>query len=112
MITSEENVKMLFKSNNCHIKITLVGAQIIWTAKPLRKSWKLPFLAFRKKTVYSILKVLNIFFQIFVNPISGTIIDRIGYDLPMLFGLTSKHIVTFFLKITCFHCENYKLYCK
>ena len=27
-------------------------------------------------------------FQIFVNPISGTIIDRIGYDLPMMFGLT------------------------
>ena len=26
--------------------------------------------------------------QIFVNPISGTIIDRIGYDLPMMFGLT------------------------
>lgn len=26
--------------------------------------------------------------QIFVNPISGAIIDRIGYDLPMMFGLT------------------------
>ncbi len=26
--------------------------------------------------------------QIFINPISGTIIDRIGYDLPMMFGLT------------------------
>lgn len=30
--------------------------------------------------------------QIFINPISGTIIDRIGYDLPMMFGL----IVMFF----------------
>lgn len=26
--------------------------------------------------------------QIFVNPLSGYIIDRIGYDLPMMFGLT------------------------
>ncbi len=26
--------------------------------------------------------------QIFINPISGTIIDKIGYDLPMMFGLT------------------------
>ena len=26
--------------------------------------------------------------QIFVNPISGTIIDRVGYDWPMMFGLT------------------------
>ncbi|XP_023345498.1 vesicular acetylcholine transporter isoform X2 [Eurytemora carolleeae] len=26
--------------------------------------------------------------QIFINPISGTVIDRIGYDLPMMFGLT------------------------
>merc|ERR550539_2194645 len=26
--------------------------------------------------------------QIFVNPISGHIIDRIGYDLPMMFGIT------------------------
>ena len=26
--------------------------------------------------------------QIFINPISGTIIDRIGYDWPMMFGLT------------------------
>merc|ERR1719445_2971373 len=30
--------------------------------------------------------------QIFVNPISGYIIDRIGYDLPMMFGL----IIMFF----------------
>lgn len=26
--------------------------------------------------------------QIFVNPFSGTIIDKYGYDLPMMFGLT------------------------
>merc|ERR1719336_2432838 len=26
--------------------------------------------------------------QIYVNPISGHIIDRIGYDLPMMFGIT------------------------
>ncbi|CAB4057591.1 SLC18A3 [Lepeophtheirus salmonis] len=26
--------------------------------------------------------------QIFINPISGTIIDKVGYDLPMMFGLT------------------------
>jgi DHA1 family vesicular acetylcholine transporter-like MFS transporter 3 len=26
--------------------------------------------------------------QIFVNPLSGYIIDRVGYDLPMMFGLT------------------------
>jgi DHA1 family vesicular acetylcholine transporter-like MFS transporter 3 len=26
--------------------------------------------------------------QIFINPISGTIIDHIGYELPMVFGLT------------------------
>merc|ERR1719210_2835441 len=30
--------------------------------------------------------------QIFVNPISGYIIDRVGYDLPMMFGL----IIMFF----------------
>ena len=26
--------------------------------------------------------------QIFINPISGHIIDKIGYDLPMMFGIT------------------------
>lgn len=26
--------------------------------------------------------------QIFIGPISGTVIDRFGYDLPMMFGLT------------------------
>lgn len=26
--------------------------------------------------------------QIFINPISGHIIDRIGYDIPMMFGIT------------------------
>jgi len=30
--------------------------------------------------------------QIFINPVSGTIIDKIGYDLPMMFGL----VVMFF----------------
>ncbi len=30
--------------------------------------------------------------QIFINPVSGTIIDKIGYDLPMMFGL----IIMFF----------------
>merc|ERR1712223_156624 len=32
--------------------------------------------------------------QIFINPISGTVIDRIGYDLPMMGGLSVKFFST------------------
>merc|ERR1719270_2148981 len=39
--------------------------------------------------------------QIFVNPISGYVIDRIGYDLPMMFGL----IIMFFSTLI-FACGN------
>jgi DHA1 family vesicular acetylcholine transporter-like MFS transporter 3 len=37
--------------------------------------------------------------QIFVNPISGTVIDRIGYDLPMMFGLTVMFFSTLLFAI-------------
>ncbi|GFY11644.1 vesicular acetylcholine transporter [Trichonephila clavipes] len=33
-------------------------------------------------------------FQLFVNPFSGTIIDKIGYDTPMMIGLTIMFIST------------------
>lgn len=39
--------------------------------------------------------------QIFINPISGTIIDRIGYDWPMMFGLTIM-----FFSTLLFACGN------
>jgi len=39
--------------------------------------------------------------QIFVNPLSGAIIDRIGYDLPMMFGLTIM-----FFSTLMFACGN------
>lgn len=39
--------------------------------------------------------------QIFVNPLSGYIIDRVGYDLPMMFGL-----VVMFFSTLIFACGN------
>lgn len=32
--------------------------------------------------------------QIFVNPFSGYIIDRIGYEIPMIIGLTVMFLST------------------
>ncbi len=43
--------------------------------------------------------------QIFINPISGTIIDRVGYDWPMMFGLT----VMFFSTLLFAVGESYEM---
>lgn len=32
--------------------------------------------------------------QLIVNPLSGTIIDRLGYDRPMMFGLSVLFVST------------------
>ncbi|OAF63588.1 hypothetical protein A3Q56_08704 [Intoshia linei] len=38
------------------------------------------------------------FIQLAMNPVSGTVIDRVGYDYPLLFGL----IIIFFSTSVCF----------
>ena len=41
--------------------------------------------------------------QIFINPISGTIIDHIGYELPMVFGLSIMFCSTAMFSV----CQGY-----
>ena len=47
----------------------------------------------KKKNIYFSIGIGYLFaskaaVQIIVNPFSGAVIDRIGYDWPMMFGLT------------------------
>ncbi|KAK4474718.1 hypothetical protein MN116_001844 [Schistosoma mekongi] len=49
--------------------------------------YKLKWLVHQSETKIGTLFAFKAIIQLLCNPISGTVIDRIGYDVPMMFGL-------------------------